>query len=183
MAQLTIALAQIDIAFGQPEKNFQTVATAVAEAAQQGAEVVVLPEMWNTGYDLEHLATTADPDGLRTKAFLSALAQQYHLAIVGGSVAAAESGRFYNRSLMVDHHGRQLAKYDKVHRFRLMNEEKFITAGATADHLPSVFRPVWQFVMTCAFPSGSGAWPAMGPSCSFSRQNGQHQDCRNLMPC
>ena len=40
MAQLTIALAQIDIAFGQPEKNFQTVATAVAEAAQQGAEVV-----------------------------------------------------------------------------------------------------------------------------------------------
>ena len=134
MAQLTIALAQIDIAFGQPEKNFQTVANAVAEAAQQGAEVVVLPEMWNTGYDLEHLATTADPDGLRTKAFLSALAQQYHLAIVGGSVAAAESGRFYNRSLMVDHHGRQLAKYDKVHRFRLMNEEKFITAGATADH-------------------------------------------------
>lgn len=94
MAQLTIALAQIDIAFGQPEKNFQTVATAVAEAAQQGAEVVVLPEMWNTGYDLEHLATTADPDGLRTKAFLSALAQQYHLAMLAGQLQQPKVGAF-----------------------------------------------------------------------------------------
>ncbi|WP_305068701.1 nitrilase-related carbon-nitrogen hydrolase, partial [Lacticaseibacillus paracasei] len=61
MTQLTLALAQIDIAFGQPEQNYQTVADAVAEAARKKADVVVLPEMWNTGYDLEHLETLADP--------------------------------------------------------------------------------------------------------------------------
>ena len=134
MAQLTLALAQIDIAFGQPDRNYQTVAEAIAEAAQKGADVVVLPEMWNIGYDLERLPTTADRDGARTQSFLSELAKQHQLAIVGGSVATAEDGHFFNRSLTVDREGHLLASYAKAHLFRLMNEEKFITAGSAADH-------------------------------------------------
>ncbi|TLF39736.1 carbon-nitrogen family hydrolase [Lacticaseibacillus zeae] len=134
MTQLTLALAQIDIAFGQPERNYQTVADAVAEAARKKADVVVLPEMWNTGYDLEHLETLADPDGLQTQTFLSDLARHYHLTIVGGSVATAENEHFFNRSLTLDAQGHLLASYAKAHLFRLMNEEKFITAGSEADH-------------------------------------------------
>lgn len=43
-----VAVAQIDIALGEPDRNYQTVTQAVKDAAKAGADVVVFPEMWNT---------------------------------------------------------------------------------------------------------------------------------------
>ena len=51
-----VAVAQIDIALGEPDRNYQTVTQAVKDAAKAGADVVVFPEMWNTGYALTELA-------------------------------------------------------------------------------------------------------------------------------
>ena len=58
-----VAVAQIDIALGEPDRNYQTVTQAVKDAAKAGADVVVFPEMWNTGYALTELARLADQDG------------------------------------------------------------------------------------------------------------------------
>ncbi len=93
--KLTIALAQLSVAFAQPATNFARVAAAVETAALQGASVVVLPEMWNTGYALNQLATLADPAGQQTKQLLTTLARQHQLGIVGGSVATARHGEFF----------------------------------------------------------------------------------------
>ncbi|MFC6182585.1 carbon-nitrogen family hydrolase [Lactiplantibacillus daowaiensis] len=128
---MQVALAQIDIKFGDPDENYRRVAAAVQQAAAQGAEVVVLPEMWNTGYALTDLAQLADTDGARTKRFLSDLAQQYHVNLVGGSVAVAREQRYYNEMLIFDRQGQLLRQYDKVHRFGLMREDQYITAGQT----------------------------------------------------
>ncbi len=49
--KLTISLAQIDIAFGNPDENFAKIEPLVKQAAAAGADMVVFPEMWNTGYD------------------------------------------------------------------------------------------------------------------------------------
>ena len=62
-----VAVAQIDIALGEPDRNYQTITQAVKDAAKAGADVVVFPEMWNTGYALTKLARLADQDGWRTK--------------------------------------------------------------------------------------------------------------------
>lgn len=73
----------------------------------------------------------ADDDGQRTRQLLSKLARQFRVNIVGGSVAVARDGHYYNEMLVIDRHGQLVSQYDKVHRFGLMAEDRYITAGAT----------------------------------------------------
>ncbi|KLD57226.1 hypothetical protein WP50_35385 [Lactiplantibacillus plantarum] len=65
---------------------------AIQRAAEQTVDVIVLPEMWNTGYALTRLNVLADDDGQRTLQLLSKLARQFCVNIVGGSVAVARDG-------------------------------------------------------------------------------------------
>ncbi|EIW14985.1 hydrolase [Lactiplantibacillus plantarum EGD-AQ4] len=128
---MRVALAQLDIQFGDPDANYQQVEVAIQRAAEQTVDVIVLPEMWNTGYALTRLNVVADDDGQRTRQLLSKLARQFRVNIVGGSVAVARDGHYYNEMLVIDRHGRLVSQYDKVHRFGLMAEDRYITAGAT----------------------------------------------------
>ncbi|BBM21329.1 carbon-nitrogen hydrolase family protein [Lactiplantibacillus plantarum] len=128
---MRVALAQLDIQFGDPDANYQQVEVAIQRAAEQTVDVIVLPEMWNTGYALTRLNVVADDDGQRTRQLLSKLARQFRVNIVGGSVAVARDGHYYNEMLVIDRHGQLVSQYDKVHRFGLMAEDRYITAGAT----------------------------------------------------
>ncbi|GHC91671.1 NAD+ synthase [Nocardiopsis terrae] len=56
MAQLRIALAQVNPTVGDLEGNRRTVVGAARRAAEKGAHLVVLPEMIVTGYPVEDLA-------------------------------------------------------------------------------------------------------------------------------
>ncbi|WP_029510528.1 nitrilase-related carbon-nitrogen hydrolase, partial [Leuconostoc lactis] len=60
---LKVAIAQMDIALGQPEINQVTVAQYAQRAAAAGVDVLVYPEMWQTGYALDQLPTLADRGG------------------------------------------------------------------------------------------------------------------------
>ncbi|WP_124727887.1 carbon-nitrogen family hydrolase [Staphylospora marina] len=131
-----IALAQMDLSFGQPEENFAKAEGFIRRAASEGADVVVLPELWNTGYDLTRILDIADPDSARTEAFIRKLATELNIHIVAGSVAALRGNRPFNTLLAVDKTGQLAGTYSKVHLFRLMDEEKYLTPG---DH-PGLFR-------------------------------------------
>lgn len=124
-----IALAQIDIAFAEPEKNFEKVRDLTLLAAEKKVDVVVFPEMWNTGYALSNLPELADSDGKRTQNFLTELSKKYQMNIVAGSVATAKSGKFYNSNYIFDAKGNLVSQYDKVHLFGPMEEDKFISSG------------------------------------------------------
>ena len=128
---MRVALAQLNIQFGDPDANYEQIEVAIQRATEQTVDVIVLPEMWNTGYALTRLNVLADDDGQRTLQLLSKLARQFHVNIVGGSVAVARDGHYYNEMLVVDRQGQLLSRYDKVHRFGLMAEDRYITAGET----------------------------------------------------
>lgn len=64
---MKIACIQLDVAFADPEKNFHNVQTFIGKVVSEGAELVVLPEMWNTAYALTELEQLADIEGKRTK--------------------------------------------------------------------------------------------------------------------
>lgn len=127
--KLKIAIGQIDIKFAAPRENAQQVTAVVRQAASNGAQVVVFPEMWNIGYALDQLGKLADPTGQHTRQLLGRLARENDINIVGGSVATSRQGHFYNTTLIFNAHGKEVSAYDKVHLFGLMAEDQYLTAG------------------------------------------------------
>ncbi|MGI2328007.1 carbon-nitrogen family hydrolase [Planococcus sp. YIM B11945] len=125
---MKIACVQMDIAFGNPEANFQQVLSYLEEAAANGADVIVLPEMWNTGYALTELENLADSN-LRTVAFLQDFAKTHGVHIVGGSVSTKKNDGFYNTMYVVNKTGELISEYDKAHRFGLMDEHIHLNEG------------------------------------------------------
>lgn len=129
MGRLKVAIFQTDVAFGEPEVNYRRMERFFREADGRDVDLILMPEMWNTGYALAQLPKIADAEGERTKAFLSHFAKQLKTVIVGGSVAIREKDRFYNTTYVLDATGALIAEYRKIHLFRLMREEKYLTAG------------------------------------------------------
>lgn len=130
MSEIVVAVGQINIDLAQPDHNYATVHRYTERAAKAGADVIVFPEMWNTGYALAQLDDLADPDGQRTLQLLQADATEYGINIVGGSVSTARDGKFYNTTYVVNQEGQLVGTYDKVHLFGLMDEGQYITAGS-----------------------------------------------------
>ncbi|WP_088825799.1 carbon-nitrogen family hydrolase [Listeria goaensis] len=128
-----LALCQIDVTFKDPDANFKRVRQTVTEAARSGAEIAVLPEMWNTGYCLSELEIYADRHGERTKKFLSELAREQNITIIGGSVAIKTDGKFTNIMYAFDNQGDFLSSYKKVHPFKLMDEHLYLEPGNDAN--------------------------------------------------
>ncbi len=126
-----IAVAQLPIIIGEPEANRQAAAGAVAEAAQAGARLVVLPELCDSGYVFGHDArqATAEALGLATSAGDSVTLRQWHslagqhqLVIVGGFCELGADGRLYNSAAVVDASGTRVI-YRKAH---LWDAEKLV---------------------------------------------------------
>jgi predicted amidohydrolase len=126
-----LALLQMDIAIGEPEANFAKLERMLLEAvsASPKPDVIMFPEMWNTGYALDRIHELADVNGEKTVAFLSAFSRKYGVFIVGGSIAEKKGGDVRNTVYVFDREGNKIADYSKIHLFRLMDEEKFLASG------------------------------------------------------
>lgn len=132
--RMKIACVQMDIAFANPMENIRIIEKYTVEAAKASADVIVFPEMWNTGYALEQLPKLADENGEQTKILFKRLAQKYKITIVGGSVATRKKGKFFNTMYVFNMEGKMIAEYDKTHLFQLMDEHKFLEKG-TEDNI------------------------------------------------
>ena len=124
----TLGLAQMAFRFGDPEENLSRVGEWVHKAGAAGADLVLFPELWASGYDLEHSASYAAPLGEGMFASVSALARE-HGVMIGGSLLEKDGDRVYNTFTLHDGDGELLAHYRKIHLFRLLDEEKWLTAG------------------------------------------------------
>jgi omega-amidase len=133
--KLTISLGQFDVELGRPAENLTQVAVMTAEAARRGSDIVVFPELWSTGYDLENAAThsTAIDQGIFTE--VAALARKHEIHVLGSCLSVLRPGKFGNTAVLFGPGGQVLADYSKIHLFRLMDEEQHLTAG---DHLALV---------------------------------------------
>ena len=126
---MRVALVQMDIALAQPETNRAHAAALVRQAAA-GADLVMLPEMWTTGYALPELAgRLADQNGEPTGSFLAELARR-HRVYLAGSHADERDGKVYNTATLYGPDGRCLARYNKVHLVPMMDEHLYLTPGS-----------------------------------------------------
>lgn len=131
MPMLDAGVLQFDVTIGDKRANFARVEALLAAEAAKGAlpRVLVLPELWSTGYALERIGELATPGGEAEAAFLGDLARKYGLWFVGGSVLASVPGGYANRAQVIDPEGRLVATYDKIHRIRLMEEDRYFLRG------------------------------------------------------
>ncbi|ASK62705.1 carbon-nitrogen hydrolase [Virgibacillus phasianinus] len=125
----TVAMIQLDIKYGDPKSNFTHASTQIEKAAIAGADIVLLPELWTTGYDLTRLDEIADNHARKSIAFLQEQARKHNVSLVGGSVAEKYEDGVRNTLLVIDEKGELVHKYSKLHLFQLMDEHIYLEEG------------------------------------------------------
>ena len=129
MKQLMISLGQMDVALGRPDVNLAQVRHWAAESARQGADVLVLPELWSTGYDLQNAADYATVVTSGIFAEIAGLCRDHEIHILGSCLSLLGEGQYGNTAALFNPSGELLGTYSKVHLFQLMNEHKYLTSG------------------------------------------------------
>lgn len=127
--ELEISLAQIDVVLGEPHQNLIKASTMAAEAASRGSQLLVLPELWSTGYDLENAARYAASIDQGIFVEVAVLAKKHHLYILGSNLSLLAPGKFGNTAVLFGPQGDTLVAYTKIHLFRLMAEPQFLWPG------------------------------------------------------
>jgi predicted amidohydrolase len=125
MSSLTITTIQTGMKWEDKAANLQHFEARI-EALHQPTELVILPEMFSTGFSMqpERLAETMDGP---TLGWMRAIAARKRI-ILTGSVIIEENGCYYNRLVWMLPNG-QYGYYDKRHRFAYAGEDAHYTAG------------------------------------------------------
>jgi predicted amidohydrolase len=128
MAQLNVTAIQMDLAWEDRPANYEHARRWAEKAAAGGAQLIILPEMFATGFSMNS-AVTAEPADGPTPTFLRRLASDLEVTVIGGYVRQAEGGRAWNAALAVGPEGNDLAEYHKTHLVGILGEEEAHAAG------------------------------------------------------
>ena len=100
------------------DENLTVADRLIYQAAELGAELVVLPENFSLMTGDHEVRLAAAQRGQEVRRFLSELAKKHCISLVGGSIPLASTeGKVTNSCLMYGADGEFLARYDKIHLF------------------------------------------------------------------
>ena len=122
---LRVTLVQSDLAWQDPAANRHRLAAHFRGLAGH-TDLVVLPEMFSTGFSMDAAGLAEDMDGptigwMREEAAAMG-------CVLAGSLIVREGGRHFNRLVWARPDG-TLAHYDKRHLFRMAGEQQHYAAG------------------------------------------------------
>ena len=130
-----LALCQMKVGMDK-KKNLSTAEAMVRKAAERGAKVVALPEMFNCPYSNKYFREYAEGEKGETVRFLSSLAKELKIYLIGGSIPELDQDHVYNTSFSFDKEGNMIGKHRKVHLFDidvkggiLFKESETLTPG------------------------------------------------------
>lgn len=137
-AGLKLAIGQCTPVPGEVEQNLSLMKGLAQEAVGLGAEVLVLPEMFLTGYAIgaTRVRQLAEPVDGPSAGAAAAIARDLGIALVYGYPERGGSGAVYNSAVFVSERGDLLANYRKLHLFGELDREQF----AVAHEPPAVFQ-------------------------------------------
>ncbi len=134
---MKIAAAQIDCALGEIYANVAKMREFAARAKDAGADLVVFPEMADTGYAMPVIRQCATTWSEGAVPELRKLAKELSIAIISG-VSEREGDVIYNSQVFLDRTGELAGKYRKTHLFSPapIEEDKCFAAGREFPILP-----------------------------------------------
>jgi omega-amidase len=121
-------LVQLDICWEDKSANYLRVKSLLAEVDVQPGDLIVLPEMFDTGFSF-NIDRTADNAGV-TRRFLASLAQSRNAYLYAGFTMVGADGKGRNRAHVYGPDGSVLCQYDKVHPFSFGREPEQFAPGA-----------------------------------------------------
>ncbi|MGF1670263.1 MAG: carbon-nitrogen hydrolase family protein [Balneolaceae bacterium] len=105
--------SQTEISYNLEQAHF-----LIRKASEQGARLIGLPENFAFLGDLEVRLDMAGEISEKASSFLKSCAREFDIYLLGGSFPVpAGNGKTYNRSILLDPDGNELAIYDKIHLF------------------------------------------------------------------
>src|SRR5919106_6284113 len=113
---MKVAIAQISCSLGDPEANLSKVQDFSRRAKEAGAELIVFPEMTDTGYSMPVIQKHASHWKSGFVVSLQKIANQLTMSIVTG-VSERDGSSIYNSQVLVDANGDIVAKYRKTHLY------------------------------------------------------------------
>lgn len=111
---MKIAAAQISCTPGDLDANLGKIREFVSHAKQSGAELIVFPEMVDTGYSMPMIQKHATSWNEGAVPELQEIAREYSIAIIAG-VSERNDSQIFNAQALIDANGKILAKYRKTH--------------------------------------------------------------------
>jgi predicted amidohydrolase len=128
---MKIALVQMDIAWESKKVNYARAEKFFKKAAREACDIIVFPEMFNTGFSM-NIPAISEGEAGETSRVLSELSKKYGLNVIAGFAAKAP-GRKKARNLaaVFARSGSLIATYAKMHPFSFAQENKYFSAGNT----------------------------------------------------
>lgn len=167
MSTLTITTIQTTLHWEDKAANLRMLEDKILSINEK-TEIVVLPEMFSTGFSMkpETLAEKMDGD---TVVWMKKIAAEKKI-ILTGSVIIEVDGRYYNRLIWMLPNG-QYGVYDKRHRFAFAGENDHYTAG-TKRLIASV--KGWKINLQVCYDLRFPVWSRQGsPSDALSKGDGE----------
>jgi predicted amidohydrolase len=116
-----VFVVQLDIVWEDRAANVRKVEALLAEAAPAAGSLVVLPEMFSSGFSM-NLGVTRQGKTREDENFLSGLARKHQLFVAGGVVSPGAGAKGRNEAVVFTPQGDLTARYAKIHPFSLGKE-------------------------------------------------------------
>lgn len=123
---LTITAIQTHLHWEDKQANLEMLEQKILDIREK-TELVILPEMFNTGFSMNPEKLAENMDG-ETVSWMKRVAAAKKI-ILTGSLIIQEAGHYYNRLVWMLPNG-QFGHYDKRHRFAYAGEDKQFSAGS-----------------------------------------------------
>jgi len=125
---MQVAACQLDVAWEDKEANFARVRELLAAAHIEPGGLLVLPEMFATGFSMDAERLAEGPHG-PTHEFLSGLAAEHRCNVLAGLIRRSYKGAPHNEALLLGPSGHEITRYAKLQPFALGGEARHYAAG------------------------------------------------------
>jgi predicted amidohydrolase len=122
-----VAAIQHDIVWEQAEATREHVRPMIAKAAADGARLIVLSEMFATGFSM-HPERVAEDEGGPNEQFLLEAAEQHDAFLIASIAQRGPDGKYRNNAVVATPDGK-ITRYAKIHPFSFAGEHERYAAG------------------------------------------------------
>lgn len=126
ITNLKITIFQAYLFWENIDKNLQNLSLRLSMGVKEKTDLIVLPEMFNTGFSMNATDLAEEMDG-KTMTWMKQMAIRYECALTG-SLIIKENGQYFNRMIWMLPSG-AYQHYDKRHLFGMGEEDKTYTSG------------------------------------------------------